>query len=101
MSKLPQLEPTFDMRRKGKIVINASLLYTCDPEARKALFSKLIIVRAEHLAICDKLEYYAYCEDFRPVGEAERCPKYTVIITKNIETGEFDKIAFEEIGYVK
>jgi hypothetical protein len=41
------------------------------------------VLRAEHLFVCDTIEYYAESEHFRPLPEGEMLPLYRWVFTSD------------------
>lgn len=74
------------MRRKGQFRVPRSLILG-NPELAYKIFDRVIVLRAEHMAMSDEFEYQALSERFREVGRAECAPQYSVEV-KELPGGE-------------
>lgn len=74
--------------RIGRFRISTAFMKdaTEDGNHRKGLsdfFSKVLIVRAEHLWHSQSFEYVAYSEMFNPIELGFEAPQYTILVNRN------------------
>ena len=81
------------MKRLGKFYM-ASVLLDSDEtqEFARLAFGRCIIVRAEHLAVYGKFEYYAISPDFDEIEEGEKVPSYEAVFETEPRRAYFQRV---------
>lgn len=68
--------------RKGNIVVDRETLLG-DAEAARELMSRIVVVKCDHNACTDELEYWAYSDEFDMVETGHVPPRYWAIFTRD------------------
>ncbi len=70
--------------RRGRISVLEDVLASSPPELLAAIFSRMIVWKADPTLRLDSVEYFASSPDFRPLHPGEVIPEYRVEITKHM-----------------
>lgn len=68
-------------RRYGRFSIPATWVDEARPEVTRVM-GMCAIFRAEHMMMCDRVEYHAACWKFRPVPVGDIAPEYSWIFSE-------------------
>lgn len=72
-----------DLRsRAGKFRVSRELMFTAHPDDLLALFSNMIIVKAEAEFVSDSIEYTAFSPLFDQIPETTLTPHYSILVTR-------------------
>lgn len=70
--------------RRGTITVNRDSLLG-DAQAAAALMSRIVVVKCDHNACTDRLEFWCYCDDFDMVDVGCELPEYDAVFTRDGE----------------
>jgi hypothetical protein len=80
--------------KKGQIRLSLELFFLSDKKVLAALFSEFFPTNAEKNKQTQEIEYWGFCEQFRPIDAFDIVPFYTVSIE---EKGGKMIVSFTEI----
>ena len=97
MTNTPQDAPPLDYSlthahkegRHGMVSIDLEMLKVMDDDSIRAVFSQLLVLRAENDFISGCIEYSAASPAFDIAPKAEYIPRYLVVVTRHVVEGGY------------
>lgn len=70
--------------RKGHMIVDREA-FLSDAEAARELMSRIVVVKCDHNACTDELEYWAYSDEFDMVENGSLPPEYRAVFTRDVD----------------